>query len=83
MSGQHIDCLCDLVPQTGLATQARHVRDEFDRQAARAVTAALYDMPRLWPGITLGGVSGDAIAGAKAARKISTPDYDLWAQVRA
>lgn len=66
-----------------LTDGARAVAQEFDRRAVEAVNGPLDDLGKAWPGPELGAVSGDAIAGAKAARMFGTPEFDIWQQVRA
>lgn len=83
MTFKHINMPCSPEPIMSAAKMSRTVAAEFDRQATRAATSALADLPRLWPGPALGGVSGDGIARAKAARYFGTPPLDLWELVRA
>lgn len=74
----HNQALAALTHEGPLARMAREIEDEFDRQAVAAVSGPLDDLGKAWPGPELGAVSGDAIAGAKAARMFGTPDFNLW-----
>lgn len=79
----HDEAVAAVEHEGPLARMAHEIADEFDRRAVEAVSGPLDNLGKAWPGPELGAVSGDAIAGAKAARMFSTPEFDIWQQVRA